>query len=185
MEGDGSRTRLAPGTSLVLLSDGVSGSLPSDAIGRLVAGRQFEQVADTIVQHTRQRRIDERWREGGSTSETGLDNMTVVALRFDGSRQTPRGRGTPDGWLVSLVGHDGGPSPEIGGAFGIACLVDGNARKVLPSFLRRALDVDPTECSDAMLERSLGTPFGGRLAVVATRADGATATFAAGGASVE
>jgi serine/threonine protein phosphatase PrpC len=188
MEGDGSRTRLAPGTSLVLLSDGVSGSLPADAIGRIVAGRHFEQVADTIVQHTRQRRLDARWREGAPTSETGLDNMTVVALRFHGiaARPMPRNDATQDGWLVSVVGYDGGPTPDVGGAFGITCLADFDSRGVLASFLRSVLegDVSSEESLNQSFGRAHGDPRQTRLAVVTTRADGATATFAAGGAAV-
>ena len=186
MEGDGSGTRLAPGTSLVLLSDGVSGSLPADAIGRIVAGRHFERVAETIVQHTRQRRLDTRWREGAPTSETGLDNMSVVALRFDGARPTARSDLTHDGRLMSVVGYDGGPTPDVGGAFGITCLADGDARRVLPTFLRSVLDGDVS--SQESLNQSFGSAHGDprltRLAVVTTRADGTTATFAAGGAAV-
>jgi hypothetical protein len=192
MEGDGSRTRLAPGTSLVLLSDGISGSLPADTIDRIVAGRHFDQVASTIVQQTRQRRLDTRWREGASTSEMGLDNMTVIALRYDGARRTSRAGLTQNDWLFSLVGHDGGPTPDVGGAFAITCLVDTNARRVLPTFLRSVLDADARgrgTCSDETLARSFGVARGdlnsARLAVVATRLDGPTATFAAGGASVE
>jgi hypothetical protein len=118
--------------------------------------------------------------------------MTVIALRFDGSRQMPRGGPQRDAWLVSLLGHDGGPSPEVGGAFGMTCLLDGAARMLLPGFLRSVLEVDASggaACSEETLARSFGVAGGDprrtRLAVVATRPDGTTARFAAGGASVE
>lgn len=192
MASGGSNTRLAPGTALVLLSDGVSGSLPVEDIGRIVAGRRFAEVADTIVQHTRKRRLKARQIQGAPTSEMGLDNMTVIALRFDGSRRGQRVGPAPDGWLFSVVGYDGGPTPDVGGAFGLTCLVDEPSAAVVPGFLRSVLEGsqgDGAAYSAETLAHSFelagGDMRGMRMAVAATRRGAPAATFAVGGASIE
>jgi hypothetical protein len=157
MEGDGTRTRLEPGTCLVLVSnDGTGGQ------------------------------------EDGSDLEMNLGNGSAIGVRFDGGRVSTSQLVAHAGWLVSVVGYQRSPSPEVDGAFGLACLAEDAARESVAGLLRAALELDPREVtswSQAGLEESFNAAGGDsrrtRLAVVASGRHGATATFASGGGSVE
>src|SRR5262249_31404366 len=97
---------------------------------------------------------------------------SVVALRFDGP--TARRTSSPDdGWLVSVLGHDGGPLLTDGGPFAMTCLIDASSWSCVPAIVQRALaPADPTV-----------EPHW-RFAGVLTRGAGRTPAFAAGGAGV-
>ncbi|HEX2186310.1 MAG TPA: hypothetical protein VHN78_12480, partial [Chloroflexota bacterium] len=184
------RPILAPGTRLVLLSDGIADNLPTETVDHLTRRHPVERAVREVVHATQQRRLNERRRERASISEMGLDNMSAILVRFDGApldRQAPAE--APAGQLVWLRGLHGGPRPESGGPFGLVCLLDpAGTKDVLPAFLRRYLDSEHQAPVQQRLADSFLEAMGPRLdlpfAAVAAGGDGTPHHFAAGGAAV-
>jgi serine/threonine protein phosphatase PrpC len=157
-ENDTGDMRVRPGTFFVLLSDGISDNLPVEFIEQLVQHHTLDQAAVGLARHTRERRAQMQRSSGGSTHQLGLDNMSAIAVRFDGSRQVAR---TPvprleDACLFALIGTHGGPQPASGGNFGLIGLAsqqDGTSH--LGTFARNWLE---SEHQAAPFER-LSTAF--------------------------
>ncbi len=129
-EDGGSSMRVAPGTYLVLLSDGISDNLPAELIDQLVHRYPVDRATFGLPLLTRERRTQTQKRSGGSTQQLGLDNMSAIVVRFDGLRSV--GRAAPaadsaDASLITVVGTHGGPTPDAGGYFGMACLTNRGA----------------------------------------------------------
>jgi hypothetical protein len=164
LEGDGTRTRLAPGTSLLLGS------------GRLRAG------LTAAMEHG-----------NGIAMAMERGSGVAIAVRFDGGQVLTSRLVAHAGWLVAVVGYDhAGAAADASGTFGLACLAADHALARVPGLLRSVLEVAPSDmarCAEAGLEENVGV--GGdeskqaRVAVVVSRAGGGSARFASGGASVD
>src|SRR5262249_32469325 len=73
-EGGDGGTRVAPGTYLVLISDGISDNLPAEYIDQLVHRHALDRATVALPRDTRARRLQTLKESGGSTQQLGLDN---------------------------------------------------------------------------------------------------------------
>lgn len=190
---DGASTmRVAPGTFMVLMSDGISDNLPAELIDQLLHRHPLDRATIGLPLQTRARRAETHKLSGASTQQLGLDNMSAIVVRFDGRRRATRPAALPslaDGSLVTVLGTRGGPAPEAGGQFGMVCLADGSERSVVPAFLRHFVESEGTDgdrLGTAFLKASPHAPAATRAGfrVLAVDEQGQSHTFSAGGASV-
>jgi len=194
---DGPATmRVAPGTYLVLMSDGISDNLPADVIDQLVHRHPLDRATIGLPLYTRDRRIETHKLSGASTQQLGLDNMSAIVVRFGGQRRAARPASIPqlgDARLLTVVGTHGGPSPDAGGQFGLICLAgrgEPGATQV-PAFLRQFIESEhhggvADRLAAAFVQatpRALSTGQA-RFGVLALDDQGRSHAFAAGGAGV-
>ena len=150
-------SKLAPGTHLVLMSDGISDNLPADVIDRLLQRHSLERATVGLPAHTRARRAEMQKRGGGSTQQLGLDNMSAIVIRYEGGRAAGAGPASAGeaGVMLTLLGTEGSPS-RGGGQFGLVCLADQTAAaNVVPAFARAFLASADTLTLDAQMEQAL------------------------------
>jgi serine/threonine protein phosphatase PrpC len=186
-EGGPADMRVKPGTYFVLLSDGISDNLPIEFIDNLVHRHTLDRAAVGLPRHTRERRAMMQKSGGGSTSELGLDNMSAIVVRFDGTRQAGGGS-TPrleDARLFSVLGTRGGPKPGSGGNFGMVCLAgQKNGATLVPGFLRFWLEsehqAEMTERLNGAYVRSMPGQDQTRFAALARDEAGQSHAFSAG-----
>jgi serine/threonine protein phosphatase PrpC len=190
--GGGTSMRVEHGTYLVLLSDGISDNLPAAVIDQLLKRHPLDRATVGLPLHTRERRLQTHKHEGGPTHQLGLDNMSAIVVRFDGSRRgrpATFGQAIPGARLLCVLGTHGGPTPEAGGQFGLICLAgrDGGATAA-PAFLRTFIESEHAGEMPDRLSASFcaATPRGdqARFAVLAVDAVGTSHTFSSGGAHV-
>jgi len=192
-EDGGSTTRVAPGTYMVLMSDGISDNLPAELIDQLVHRHPLDRATVGLPSLTRERRLETQKRSGGSTQQLGLDNMSAIVVRFDGLRRA--GALAPnahldDTSLVTVVGTHGGPTPDAGGQFGIACLT-GRDTSVVGACVRHVIESEhPAEDGDRLAEAFSKATSGtqnrdhARLAMLAVDEHGKRHSFSSGGVSI-
>jgi hypothetical protein len=191
-EGGGSGTKVAPGTYLVLMSDGVSDNLQAEFIDQLLHRHSLNRAAVGLPHHTRERRRQTQKQGGGSTKLLGLDNMSAIVVRFDGRQRPGRPVAVPrldDATLFTVHGTHGGPTPSAGGQFGMICLAGQNqGATAMPSFLRYLIESEhPGETAERAAAAFLkAAPRGGQARIAALLFDenGQSHTFSNGGARI-
>ncbi|HEV7662108.1 MAG TPA: hypothetical protein VGQ62_01140 [Chloroflexota bacterium] len=189
----GTNTRLSPGTHLVLLSDGISDNLAGETIDQLLRRHPLDRATAALPVRTRARRLQAQKRDGGSTQQLGLDNMSAIVVRFDGFRRPATRHTSPpvdDATLICLQGTHGGPRQDAGGTFGLICMVSHEHDRprtsaLLRYFLESEHVAEIPERLAAGWQRATAQGSPPRLAIVAVDEQGVSHTFTAGGAQVE
>jgi serine/threonine protein phosphatase PrpC len=138
-------TTVARGTFLVLLSDGVSDNLSSEAIEKLLHRHTLERATAALTVDTRVGRATIQHRSGASTRELGLDNMSAIVVRYGGYRGAGRklSERIEDATLYTVQGTHGGPRADAGGRFAMVCLASQSRRATaVPAVLRHFMETE-------------------------------------------